>query len=620
MPTRRTSRPVLRPNLGVYLGVSPLLVPERGLQACRNVRIVQGNIVRDNLGWSPWPNAAGQTNLDGKPVLFIGTFAPRLTPERVVLGNTTDLFTFDLSTDALEYLTPRVETGTATWTNASTTVTGQGTAWLSTVKLGDFFVGGAGQNLPTASWRRVQGVNSDTSITLDAAPADSGTTAAYTIRSVFTGDSRTQFSVEPFFLADLVGPGAPENSGDRLYAANGVDPIVAWDGLADQVYRPDFGDVDSAQALVRYRNILMFLAPTIGGTFRPGTIRSSAIGQPENTVSLEATEIVATDGVGKMLAGRPLGELLAIYSERGITLAQFVGPPLIFVFRTAVTGFGPQSGRALFAFSAQHLFVGPDTLYAFDGVNAQPTDAHVWRDVIGRLSPLRREFLHTIVDEARGELLWATPLASDADPLEGAPETAFTLHYLEAVGDRNPSAYTIRDFPSVAAGLVSGAAGGLTWDTAEGTWGVQSTRWNEQGSQPGAAVILFGDMSGNIWSLNTESGANGAPLPSFVRFPRRPLGDGTSRKGTIRRAYPFVAEQQGASHGLNVTVRTANAPDADAEVALAASYSLSDAQEPKFVPVRKSARYVEMEFGTTTTLLSWELLGYDLDIIRAGER
>ena len=625
MATQRRGRAVHSPNLGLYLGVPPLLVPERGLTDCLNVRIQQGRIVHDNLGWSPFPSAANALNLEGKPVLLIDSWQPRGGVVKTVFGNTTDLFVWNDGDETVSYLTPRVENGVINFSSSTATewtLTGTGTSWVEDgVKVGDpILLGAAGETSLTAEWRLITAVNSDTEIKvakkseLEADPLLNDD--PYTIRSLFTGDQRSLFDTEVFHDAfDVEG-----DDGDRWYATNGIDKVVAWDGVADQVYRPDLGDIDSAGFLAKHKNIMYYGAIVRDGTEHPFSIRTSAIGSPENVVSAEAAEFIIHDGSDKLLAAHPIGELMAIYGERSITLAQFVGPPLMFIFRSAVAGFGPRSSRSVAEFPDHHLFVGADAQYRFDGVAARPVNNHVWRDLTRQMSPQRLDYLHSHFDEERGELLWSVPLNTDPDPDDGAPQFAFTMHYLEEVGERAPDAHTKRQLPALCFGFFERPST-LTWADISERWSEFNYRWDDQFLQAAFPQTLFGDAEGNVFLLNESSRANGAVMGSVARFSRRPLGSDPSQKGVVRRVYPFLEHQPAAPNDIWARVRTANTADGRSVPGTQQRFSVAEDEARHFVSPRIAARYVEIEFATTSvTEGPWSLSGYDLDVVYSGGR
>jgi hypothetical protein len=433
-------------NLGLYLDRPNLLVPERGLcDGSMNFRITNAQLTNHNVGWSSF----NDLNLDGKPVLLIEEFEPTGGTRKLILGNTTDLFQYSSST--LTYITPIYATGTVTVTAADETVTLVGGDFTAAgIKAGDFiFFGAADEDDPAATgnggWYEVASVTDATHLELTTdGPTVAG--VAYTIRKTFTSSMFEPYLTETFRNAvNVVG-----TDSDRWYATNGADPIVGWDGITAQVYYSHSG-VNTCKALRRFKNTLHLIAPTIGGALNPGRVVTSAIGEPENISTLEATSIIIGDGDVPLIAAQRIGELLAYYSEREIILAQFVGAPIMFVFRQAVVGYGARSARGIVRFPTHHTLFATDGQYNFDGVAATQSSSHVWKEVTRRSSPNRPELVQGIIDEGNAELLWVVPLNSDADADDGPPEHAYVGHYLEDSGEF-PMPHSFRDLPATAVG------------------------------------------------------------------------------------------------------------------------------------------------------------------------
>lgn len=606
MAVIRAGKAVHAANLGLYLDRPPLLVPERGLAGGNNFRITDGQVTNFNVGWAKF----NDINLDGKPVTLIEEFHPQGGIRKVIFGNTTDLFQF--AQDTLSYITPRYGTGTISVTNGSATVTGSGTAWETAgIKAGDFIALGADETDPAATWYEVESVDSETQITLTENYAGSTSSGeAYTIRKTFTADIFTPYATEVFRNADV-----PGTNGDRWYATNGINPVVAWDGKEDQVYVPDLGDISTCVSLRRYKNTMVFVAPTVSGTFQGGMIRTSAIGQPENTATLEAAQFIIHDGDDPLVTARPIGEQLAIYAEKAIYLAQFVGPPIMFVFRAAVPGYGTKSHRGVVVFPNHHLFIANDGQYKFDGVAAAPHAMHVWSNVAGRISPNRPELIQGLIDEGNAELLWVVPLNSDADSEEGPPEIAYVGHYLEEVGEQNPMPHSVRQLPATALGTYRKETT-LTFDELDIPFNEALFRWDDSSIQSQFAQVLFGTNDGDIMQLG-ESTQDGTEPTSFVRFSRRPLVD-SRRNGVVHRVYPH--DQFTGVGDLTVNLRLFDSPNTTT-VKEQVEYLLPLDGTERFAPFRASARFVEVEFGSGPSASGrWSIEGYDMDVVPGGDR
>ncbi len=609
------TKPVFAPNLGLYLDRPPLAIPLRGLkEPSRNVRVRDGVLVRDNLGWGPFPNASSPVNLSGDPVTGIDNFFPREGGQFLLFGTTKDLYRYDEGTQTVVLLTPRYTTGTVSVTNASTTVTGSGTAWLTEAKAGDrIHIGTADETDPTETWYDVAAIVSDTELTLSIPYA--GTTGSgldYTLRQSFTGGILDPWLFETFPNAADVQVGA---DGDRWYATNGRDPVVAWTNALTQVYLPNLG-IDTAQWIRRISNVMVYGHITVASERKPFSIRTSDIGKPEETTGVgHSIELVVHDGVDPLINAFPLGEMLVIYGERSVTLAQFVGLPLVFVFRRAIHGVGPLSSRAIADYGDHHTFLGNDAQYRFDGVRIDEIGSHVFRDTIRRHAPQRQALIHAHFDEEQGELLWVMPLNVDADPETGPPETAIVEHYLENSETRDPTPFTVRDLPSLATGFFEREVT-LTWDQLSQQWQELNFRWDDQFLQAAFPFNLFGTIDGDIFILNAQDSQNGAGFTATARFGRRPLGD-IRTKGLIRRLYPFVRQIEGQ---IDIYLHLARDPAGPTTQHGPFPFDMSLTGPNHFISPRLVNRYVEVEFRTEGVSKPFFVEGYDLDLTGAGER
>lgn len=615
----RRDNTIQTPNLGLYLGVAPTQMPRRGMVDCLNVRIKQGKVLFDSIGWSAFPSVAAAINLDLKPVLLIESFPLRNGSVRTVFGNTTDLFQYDDVAETVAFLTPRYEVGTALFTNGSAVVTGTGTLWntASNAKPGDFISAGATETDPLAVWYEILTVDSDTQVTLTANFAQVTTLSIpYTIRKTFTGLVDDPWFTETFYNGSALG--GPATTGDRMYFTNGIDAVVAWDGAADVVYTPALGNVDTCRDIIRHKNKLIYFVPTVGGSLELYSIRTSDIGKPEDTVNGEAAELIVYDGPDELIAIKLIGEQIALYGKASVTLAQSVSLPLIYVFRTVVNGYGPISTRGVAVYPDFHDFVGRDRQYRFNGATIMPVNDHVWRDVLRRIPPIRNGYLLNHFDEERGELLWVTPLTTDAIPETGPPEICFTNHYMEDVGERSPDPFTRRELPALTIGSYARQTT-LTWDQIAEQWQDFSYRWNDKFFFEQFPLTLFGDINGNIFTLNASTAKAGVLMDSFVRFARVSVGSIESN-GIVKRIYPFIEQVVDSVDTVTVTLFGAKSIDGAASLLSAQNFQTGFTDQKIFVSPRASTRYAEVQVGIEQARNYWALSGYAIDTAPGSAR
>lgn len=601
------SRVVTKPNLGLYFDRSPLEVPERGLTACNNVRIVAGKLTNQGIGWTKFT----VNQLNG-PVTLIDTFFLRNGGQVTVFGSTKDLYRYDEINDAVEFITPREETGTVDVSAANPAiVAGTGTAFdTNGLKAGDEISFGAiGENDPAAVWYVIDTVDSDVQLTLVTAVTGAPLVGVpYTARKLFTGTERDYFTSETF-------PKAQPGDQDLWFATNGTDFIVKWDGIADQVTLLDTLGF-RCRELLRFKNMLIYGNLSLStGEVRPYSIRNSAIGEPENVTTKEAAEFTVSESLSEINALLPLGDVLVVYTSRDIVLAQFVGTPLGFTFRSSVRGIGPITGRMVADFGDFHTLIGPDAKYRYDGVTLAEEDFQVWREVIRQRAPDRTELGLSHFDEERGVIVWSMPRTTDPDTRMS--DIAMLEHYTEDIGPTTPTPYTQQNLPVTATGFFE-RLNTLRFSDILTSWQTQNYKWNDQFFQAAFPLNLFGDANGFIYTLGTTDSFDGAPIEAFARFARRPALDERNR-GVITRIYPFAERLAGATHALGVLLWVTDQAAGDLTLAGQFLYDLTHAGN-RFVSVRQAARFLAIEFATTGVGEIWTLWGFDYDVVLLGER
>lgn len=606
--------PVLVPNLGLYFDRPPISAPARGLVDGNNFRIKEGRISTLNLGWDRF----GSFQLDG-PTTLIDNFFDRTGNQFLIFGTPQDLYHFQQSTETVLFLTPRHETGTVDVTNGSAIVAGTGTSWSTELKAGDFFHAGAtGQRDPTAVWYEIDTVDSDTQITLTTNYGEATQTGIdYTARLTFTAEADEQWDTATFFHAD---PGDE----DLWFATNGIDDVVKWDGVADQVTSLSLGF--SPITLNTYKNMLIAgNILTDAGDARVTEIRNSDVGRPEDFSGGLASAFKVHGGTDEVLALAAMGDNLVIFANRHLVVADFVGDPFVFTFRQAAEGIGVVGGGLVANFGDFHEFIGSDTKYSFDGVTVVEQGGHVWRDVLRRRDPDRSSMGYAHFDEENGDLIWVLPLGSDPGSGEGdpvSPSEAFPEHYLERSDEEGefPVPVSHRDFPFTATGFFERQET-LTWDQMTQTWEEVNFRWNDQFFLAAFPFNLAGDDQGRVFVLNVSQTADGTALPNFVRFPRRTLSTAREMFGRERnllsRVYPFAIQFVGRT----LQVRPHFAGSVSGPLSLAGTFSLDLGlpEDGHFVSVFRVGRFVELEFASDAGQ-GWELAGYDIDVRKGGMR
>jgi hypothetical protein len=309
----------------------------------------------------------------------------------------------------------------------------------------------------------------------------------------------------------------------------------------------------------------------------------------------------------------PIGDNLAIYSLNSrITLTQFVGSPLFFIFRQIATNIGIIGPNYFANFGPYHEFIAPADQYYFDGAQVKPNNSHVWREILRQEDPNRILGGYAHFDFLNADLQWVIPLTADTN---AGPSLTWQEHYLENPGPGFETPYSKRTFPFTSTGYFFNASG-LTWNLVTTQWQNTSFRWNDRAFAAQFPLNLAGDQNGFIYSLNVAQDANGVALPSFITFGRRAVGDGRVR-GLVTRVYPFVTP---LTTPINVTVQMSDSADGNPMIIDTKSFNQVQPEGGHFAVHYRRGRFFEVQFGSTGPSQPWEVKGYDTDIRPGGKR
>lgn len=613
---------VVQPDQGVFLGQPSWTIPMRGLEDCLNIRIKQGIINSNNMGWTKF----SAIQLDS-PVCFVDQFRQSDHSRILVVGTLTDLYEYDTGSAKFLLLTPRYSTGTVT-TDGTTTVVGAGTAWVANVKAGDkLYVGAADRRDPAGTWYTVDHVVDNTHLVTTVGVTAAGPGAAYTIRKTFQC-ARLQNSWHSaiFPRADVVGDGSVY--ADLMYFTNGVDYPMYWNPANTSVtVRSDFAF--RCENIVLFKNMMIYMhIEEDTGAQKHMSIKNSDVGRPNTFVGGLANEFIVGPSMSHLHTGIPLGDDLIFYTEDEVIDCAFIGAPDVFAFRVAVPFKGVVGDRLVAAFPDFHQFLARDGLYWFNGTQSTPVDAHVWRYLSTQFDPNRADCGFVTFDYQFGDLIWAVPLLSDSGASsDGPPQYGFVGHYLEGTGQVaqpylfsvHPFPYTIRNFPFSAAGQYQQTTS-LGWDDVVGDWTLQNYAWSTQTFAANFPIHMVGDNSGFVYTLNTGNLQGTAPYASYAKFPRRPITDNRHRS-LLQRLYPITDNDPSGDYTLDVTVSFYEQAGGPLREVRTYPFDLTLTSN-NFVSIFRRARYFQVQFGTSAGGVGrpWDLHGYDLDVVEGGRR
>jgi hypothetical protein len=597
-----TTREYVGPvNLGLFTDRSPLFIPKGGLQDCLNVRIRRGALTNEAIGWSDF----GVT-LDGE-VTLCDSFEHAGGIE-TFFGTRTSLYRYEALAGET-FLNPTYTTGTAS--RAGTAVTGIGTiwnngathtSWLRAVLPGDFIhFGTAGEDDPAAVWHEIATVTGAT--TLTTVTTGAVVAGPYTIRKKMSGADDEVWQWVLFPRRDTDGL-------DYWIGTNGFE-MFWWNTANPTAVHFDPGFI--ARTLGINSRVLVGADISEPITFAriPGKVRTSAIGDPLNFLTLEATELFATEGQEQIRCVRTLGDFLSLYCEDSVRTMAFVGPPVYWAFRIALPSIGIVGRNAIAEFGDHHEFMARDAIYAFDGVRTESLAFHALRGFLPSMDFARLNFqVLTAFDEENGEVTWIIPQTTDV----AGPEIGLVEHYLEEQGTGGHLPFTKRNLPATAAGnyIVDNAKRFSDFGGAFNQAG--AARFNDRELSGAYPALLFGGPSGVIYLLNDGQAAAGATLPCFAEFATRPaFGDGF-HSGLIKRIEPGLGSS--GVGNLFVEIIKYDRIGSPGLVVASIPYDIAGSGR-RFVSPRQTARYAAVRFRSDGSAV-WPLEAWAWNVARAS--
>ncbi len=603
---------VLSPNLGLFLGRAAVTIPDRGLLDCNNVRIKDGKITSEAVGYSLLfaPSI-------GAAITLIYEFATSLGASTTIFGTKSDLLRYDEVANLPLYITPRYVTGTVAVTNGSASVTGTGTTWSTNLKAGDkIHFGSASQDSVSAVWYTILTVNSNISITLTA--NFTGATAsgvAYTARKLFTAPEMHVWSADVFPDAPL-GTTSSLPAGDRFIATNGTE-VVAWDGNANTavvISTASTGLGFSCRSVLYYKNMMLYGGLVEGSTTKPANFKNSAIADPENVTTLEANEYIAAQSVDFLLTLKRLGDYAVAYCSNSVNVIQFVEAPFYFAIRTAAPRIGLLAARLVADYGDYHEFLAKDQAYRFDGLRLIPFGEQVFNELLRLMDRQRLERASVAISEEKQEAYWVLPLVSDATDTGGA-KSSWTEHYAEPAKGITP--FTKRDMPATAMGRFVKDSVGRFSDYTGFTFQSLVARFSDGVFSSNFPVVLFGDEFGYVHQLDTQTRKDSALTHfAFVTSPVRPIADRDSR-GIIRRVEPFLQEAPASG---DMTIRVGVQDTMNGPLTTEERTHALDQSGLRYKPFREPGRYGRVTFETQLPAQNWTLEGYRVTVEELGER
>jgi len=397
------------------------------------------------------------------------------------------------------------------------------------------------------------------------------------------------------------------NNVDRVKKWTGTGNIADLGGLDQAVVTGGTVDVSAVKGITSFSGFMHVVAPIEDATRKPLRWRWSRFDNAEgwNNVGTygQAGYADITDGPDKLQTSKRLGgDFLALYKERSIHIAQYVGPPTVWSRRLVVSGIGLIAPGAVTDIINEHIFIGQDNIYIFNGLSIKPVGDAIFDTFISELNPLTQHLIwaHTIYEE--NEVIFAYPSGGST-----TPNRALVINYMTG-------AWAFRDMPFLTMGPFRRTTSTESWDSDPESWDSDLTRWDDSRFSENAPLHLGGDVNGYVHDYGVGFSQDGLTHSSYVVSPAIHLGRPERIKRFLRILVDLI---QTGEHSLEVSYLTTNNPNATLVWSAFKNISCNLEGNP-WVTIDVAGRYLFIRFRTNGTDRPWKLTSYGGEYLIRG--
>ena len=368
-----------------------------------------------------------------------------------------------------------------------------------------------------------------------------------------------------------------------------------------------------AQCIEDYKDFLFIANTEEDGELYPSRLRWSQWQNPRLWHNNEdgsgmAGYVDVNDIEGRIISIKKIGDILAVYKERGIVAISYTGGDTVFSKELITTRAGLVAPTAIIVLPHSHIFVGKDNIYEFDGNTVTP---------IG--DPIRNYFFNDITsvdriigyyNEGSKDILFVYNNTGQDNLNRNKAITYNTYTHAWSMRDINMT--SIGDFCENDDLIIDEVSN--LYDSTE----MQNTMIDSSLYKKEDLVILAGDENGKIYKLADYEDSRG-DYDGYVISKTHNMEDPGHIKRLLR--IQFHVETQG-DYDMYVQVRpswNAETPKEDIDWEEVPKFTLnfrnSKTQQhvqPPFVDLDLSARYFQIKFGTSKNNEYFKVLGYTL--------
>ena len=335
----------------------------------------------------------------------------------------------------------------------------------------------------------------------------------------------------------------------------------------------------------------------------PGTLPASWVASSSNGAG--STDLSAN--FGPIIDMLPLGDQLAIYRSRGITMMRYVGGTdatnrLVMAFNdvpagatTGILGLNCVVDVA----GLGHVVLSQSDVYIFDGTNT--------RSVLDKRA---RDWLRENIDSTNAKRSFLVNNADKSEVWICFPESTQAACTKAIVYNYADNTLGLRNLPSATCGIHAPVTetSATTWATISTNWDTETGTWDSFAALSQFRKTVIGGAK--LYVVDNATTENGTAMTSKLERTYIALGD-NQRVKLIRSVWPRL--EASAAQAFEIQVGTAMSNDEAITWQAAKTYTVGTSRK---VDVNMAGRYMAVRISTTGG--PWRLRSMDVDIQPQG--
>lgn len=338
----------------------------------------------------------------------------------------------------------------------------------------------------------------------------------------------------------------------------------------------------------------------------PGTLPASWVASTSN----DAGSIDLSANYGKVVDMIPLGDQLAIYRERGITMMRYVGGTdaanrLVMAFTDVPSG----AVTGMLALNCGvdvpgigHVVLSQNDLYLFNGNTCTSVLDKRHRDWLRKNIDLTYAKRSLVLHNADKSEVWACIVTGG----KTSADKALIFNYADnTVG--------LRNIPNVTCGIHAPVSEGTasTWGGLSGQWADLTGDWNQYVNYSKFRKTVLGSMDNKLYIVGNIDTENGTSMVSQLERTYLNLGD-AQRVKFVRSIWPRFEATAGDT--FDIRVGTSMSVDEAVNWQEAQTYTYGTS---RYVSVNKAGRFLSIRIRSSANT-QWRLNSLDVDVQPQG--